>query len=95
MGSVSECRQLARIPLKLPSSYQDRESARLMARIGWFAEWQVLEMNTEKADAFTLRPLLASLAFRVVIDCRHDLASADFAAPAIFDHAFQLAFQSL
>lgn len=48
-------------------------------------------LNSQRFKAL----VLISLAFRVVIDRRHDLASADFTAPAIFDHAFQLAFQSL
>jgi hypothetical protein len=40
-GSVSECRLLAKNPLKLPGKFQDRDDCPLMTADGWLSEWRV------------------------------------------------------
>jgi hypothetical protein len=44
-GSVSECRLLAKNPLKLPGKFQDRDDCPLMTADGWIpANGEVLTM---------------------------------------------------
>ena len=41
LASVSDCRLLAKNPLKLPGRFRCRVSALLMTEDGWEAEWRV------------------------------------------------------
>jgi hypothetical protein len=42
LESVSECRLLAKNPLKLPGRFRCRVSALLMTEDGWRAEWRLV-----------------------------------------------------